>query len=64
MSEPVGFIGLGIMGQGMARNLLKAQGNCIWSIGPACDNLEGSLARIEFLEISRKRLNLAIQAEH
>jgi 3-hydroxyisobutyrate dehydrogenase len=25
MSEPVGFIGLGIMGQGMARNLLKAE---------------------------------------
>jgi 3-hydroxyisobutyrate dehydrogenase-like beta-hydroxyacid dehydrogenase len=25
MSEPVGFIGLGIMGQGMARNLFKAE---------------------------------------
>jgi 3-hydroxyisobutyrate dehydrogenase len=25
MSEPVGFVGLGIMGQGMARNLLKAE---------------------------------------
>ncbi|MFN8488341.1 MAG: NAD(P)-dependent oxidoreductase [Caldilineaceae bacterium] len=32
MSERVGFIGLGIMGQGMARNLLKAGFNvCVWN---------------------------------
>ena len=32
MSEPVGFIGLGIMGQGMVRNLLKAGFEvCIWN---------------------------------
>lgn len=32
MSEKVGFIGLGIMGQGMARNLLKAGFDvCVWN---------------------------------
>ena len=32
MSERVGFIGLGIMGQGMARNLLKAGFNVsVWN---------------------------------
>ena len=32
MSEQVGFIGLGIMGQGMARNLLKAGfGLTVWN---------------------------------
>ena len=32
MIEPVGFIGLGIMGQGMARNLLKAGfGLTVWN---------------------------------
>jgi len=32
MSEKIGFIGLGIMGQGMARNLLKAGFDvCVWN---------------------------------
>ena len=32
MSETVGFIGLGIMGRGMARNLLKAGFDlCVWN---------------------------------
>ena len=32
MSETVGFIGLGIMGHGMARNLLQADFDlCVWN---------------------------------
>jgi len=32
MGESIGFIGLGIMGQGMARNLLKAEYDvCVWN---------------------------------
>ena len=46
MTEPIGFIGLGIMGKGMAQNLLKKIDNCslvVWNRSPdACAELSAA----------------------